>query len=173
MKRDFYWVNLIVSFIMENEQKLSRGKAGRYERLTHQFAALVKKYPDPLANMATLNAILYHKLPEVFWVGFYFLEPDFLRVGPYQGSLACQTLPAGNGVCWAAVNKKEAVIVPNVHEFPGHIACDSRSNSEIVLPLFDSAGSVYAVLDIDSRETARFDEEDAKGLRKLLDCIPR
>jgi L-methionine (R)-S-oxide reductase len=113
-------------------------KSGRYHRIYTQLDALLKKSSDPIARMATVCAVLHHKMDYFFWTGFYLLKSGELIVGPYQGPVACQILEVNKGVCWAAVNGKEAVIVPDVHLFPDHIACDSRSQSEIVLPLYDS-----------------------------------
>jgi len=158
--------------------KMGRGEAGdrdkrrkRYERLLGQFRELQVKSRDMSANMATLNALIYFKLPEIFWVGFYFVRGEELVVHSYQGPLACQTLPRGRGVCWAAVEAGETVFVEDVHAFPGHIACDGRSNSEIVVPVRDASGEVIGCLDIDSRAFGRFDEVDAEGLEALVGCI--
>ena len=103
-----------------------------------------------------------------FWTGFYLLDDGELIVGPYQGSLACIKLKKNTGVCWAGVNLGETVIVADVHEFPGHIACDSRSNSEIVVPLKDKNGKIIGVLDVDSKELGSFDEVDAVWLEKII-----
>ncbi len=103
-----------------------------------------------------------------FWTGFYLLDKGELIVGPYQGSLACIKLRKDTGVCWAGINKGETVVVPDVHMFPGHIACDSRSNSEIVVPLRDKNGNIIGVLDVDSKEHGSFDDVDAEWLQKIL-----
>ncbi|MCG8700407.1 MAG: GAF domain-containing protein, partial [Bacteroidales bacterium] len=108
-------------------------KQAKYDRLYKQVSDLLKKSDDTLAHMATINAVLYHKMPGFFWVGFYFLKDGQLVVGPYQGPLACQILEKDKGVCWAAVNGDETMLVPDVEAFPGHIACDSRSKSELVV----------------------------------------
>ena len=143
-------------------------KAGRYERVHAQLIPLLQKTEDPVARMATIAAVLSHKFSHYFWCGFYRIIEGELTVGPYQGPLACQVLEKNKGVCWAAVNRKEAVVVPDVHAFPGHIACDSRSNSEIVIPCFTKRKEVYAVLDIDSRDFHSFDSTDEYWLTKII-----
>ncbi|HOJ98099.1 MAG TPA: GAF domain-containing protein [Termitinemataceae bacterium] len=126
--------------------------------------------PDLIAGMATLVALLHTNLPHHFWTGFYFVAgPDELHVGPYQGSLACQVLK-GQGVCLACATSGKAIVVPDVHTFPGHIACDIRSKSEIALPL-KKGNQVFAVLDIDSDRLAMFDEDDVAPLQKLVDLL--
>jgi len=146
-------------------------KSGRYQRIYAQLEALLKKSSDPIARMATVCAVLHHKMDYFFWTGFYLLKGDELIVGPYQGPVACQTLESGKGVCWAAVNEKEAVVVPDVHLFPGHIACDSRSESEIVLPLYNSSGALVGVMDVDAREKNQFNDVDRSHLTEILNLI--
>lgn len=148
----------------------SRKKAARYERITQQLKGLLTKTADPVARMATVAAVLGHKFDYYFWCGFYRLMEDKLIVGPYQGPVACQVLE-GRGVCLEAVKQKSTIVVPNVHEFPGHIACDSRSNSEIVVPVFDNNGGILAVLDVDSKEFGAFDDTDARHLEKISGLI--
>ncbi len=149
-------------------------KAGRYRRLYEQIRELIAKdEPNATARMATIIAVLHHKMKGFFWTGFYLLDEGELIVGPYQGSLACIRLKKDTGVCWAGINRGETVIVPDVHQFPGHIACDSRSNSEIVVPLRNSKGEIYGVLDVDSADFNTFDEVDAEWLEKILDLIHR
>jgi L-methionine (R)-S-oxide reductase len=143
-------------------------KEGRYKRLHAQLEGLLKDKPNPIARMATIVAVLHHKMPYFFWSGFYLLDNDELIVGPYQGSLACIKLKKNTGVCWAGINLGETVVVEDVHEFPGHIACDSRSNSEIVVPLRDKKGKIIGVLDVDSKELGSFDEVDAEWLEKIV-----
>jgi L-methionine (R)-S-oxide reductase len=143
-------------------------KASRYERLYLQVEEQVKKSNDEIAHMATISAILYHKMDYFFWCGFYRLVDGELVVGPYQGPLACQILAKDKGVCWAGVNQKKTIVVPDVHKFPEHIACDSRSNSEIVIPYFDKNKNVKGVLDIDSSEFNSFDDVDAEYLEKII-----
>jgi len=121
--------------------------------------------------MATIVAVLHHKMDYFFWTGFYLLEDGELIVGPYQGPVACILLEKDKGVCWAGVNRGETVVVQDVHAFPDHIACDSRSNSEIVIPLKTSEGDVIGVLDVDSKEHASFDETDARWLEKIVDLV--
>ena len=146
-------------------------KEGRYLRIYKQLSELVAKSHSATPRMATIIAVLHHKMDYYFWTGFYLLEKGEMTVNMYQGPVACQILEKDKGVCWAAFNKKETVIVEDVHQFPGHIACDSRSNSEIVVPLKNSVGEVIGVLDIDSKEKAAFSETDAKWLEKILDLI--
>ena len=146
-------------------------KEGRYERIFNQLQELLKDKPNRLACMSTIVAVLHHKMDKFFWTGFYLLDNGELIVGPYQGSLACIKLKKDTGVCWACINKGETVIVPDVHLFPGHIACDSRSNSEIVVPLKDTNGTIIGVLDVDSKEHGSFDDVDALWLEKILKII--
>ena len=146
-------------------------KEKRYERLFGQISDLLKDKDYPLARMATIVAVLHHKMDYFFWTGFYLLEDGELIVGPYQGPVACIVLEKDKGVCWAGVNRGETVVVQDVHAFPGHIACDSRSNSEIVIPLKTSEGDVIGVLDVDSKEHASFDETDARWLEKIVDLV--
>jgi L-methionine (R)-S-oxide reductase len=148
----------------------SRKKTARYERIFNQMAGLLTKTPEPVARMATVAALLSHKFEYFFWCGFYRIDGPKLIVGPYQGPVACQVLESG-GVCLESVKRKSTVIVTNVHEFPGHIACDSRSNSEIVVPVFDNGENILAVLDVDSKEFAAFDETDALFLEKIASLI--
>lgn len=146
-------------------------KDKRYGRLYEQIKGLIEGKDFNIAGMATIVAVLHHKMDYFFWTGFYLLEDGELIVGPYQGPVACILLEKDKGVCWAGVNKGETIVVPDVHQFPGHIACDSRSNSEIVVPLKAADGSVYGVLDVDSSELASFDETDAKWLEKILNLL--
>jgi GAF domain-containing protein len=129
---------------------------------------LLVKSNNSLSDMATIVAVLHHKMDHYFWTGFYLLQEDKLQVGPYQGPLACIDLKQNTGVCWAGINQGKTIIVPDVHAFPGHIACDSRSQSEIVVPLIDSSGLPWAVLDVDSTEKEAFDETDAFWLEKIV-----
>jgi L-methionine (R)-S-oxide reductase len=152
---------------MDNVQK----KKERYSRLRKQLEELLAKTTDRLARMATVIALLHHKMDGFFWTGFYFLREGRLVVGPYQGPVACQELEHGRGVCWAAVNQEKTIVVKNVHEFPGHIACDTRSNSEIVVPMHGPDGEIFAVLDIDSTLHGNFDEVDVAELEKIVKMI--
>jgi L-methionine (R)-S-oxide reductase len=126
---------------------------------------------DPVARMATAAALLHAKMDGFFWVGWYLLRDGELTVGPYQGPLACLVLRPQTGVCWAGIDCAESVIVPDVHAFPGHIACDSRSRSEAVVPLRGRSGAVVGVLDVDSERAANFDEVDREGLEAIAALI--
>lgn len=121
--------------------------------------------------MATIAAVLHHKMEYFFWTGFYLLQDGKLQVGPYQGSLACINLAINTGVCWSAINQKNIVVVDDVREFPGHIACDSRSLSEIVVPLKNSNNEIIGVLDVDSTTSGSFDEVDAHWLEKIVNLV--
>lgn len=148
------------------------GKTGRYERILGQLRELLAKSSDPVARMATVAAVLHHKQPAFSWTGFYLLKEGDLVVGPYQGPVACLVLlPRHTGVCWAAVDRGEPVVVPDVHAFPGHIACDPRSRSEVVVPLRDERGGIVGVLDVDSTRPAAFDEVDAAWLERIAALI--
>jgi len=146
-------------------------KVGRYRRIHDQLEALLPKTGDPLARMATISAVLHHKMDHYFWTGFYLYKEGKLIVGPYQGPVACQELEKDKGVCWAAFNSASAVVVPDVHAFPGHIACDSRSKSEITLPVFNRKGMIEAVFDVDSDRKGSFDEVDRHALTSILELI--
>ena len=134
-----------------------------YTNLNEQLRWLTKNVPHRVANLANAAALLYHTLPELNWAGFYMLEGDTLILGPFQGKTACIEIPLGKGVCGTAAAKNETLCVPDVHLFPGHIACDCASNSEIVIPLRKD-GKVIGVLDIDSPQYRRFTEADQAGL---------
>ena len=138
-----------------------------YSSLVVQLLSLLKGEHDFVANAANFSALLFNSLPNVNWAGFYFLQEDELVLGPFQGNPACVRIPLGEGVCGVAAQQCETIIVPNVHEFPGHIACDVASNSEIVVPLFDGE-RLLGVLDIDSPIIGRFDDQDAEGLNELV-----
>jgi L-methionine (R)-S-oxide reductase len=146
-------------------------KKARYERLYSQLSGLLKKTKDTTAQMATIAAVLYHKMDYFFWCGFYKVDSENLVVVTYQGPVACQLLPTPDGVCWASVKDNRTLIVPDVHAFPGHIACDSRSRSEIVIPVRNSKGKVIAVLDVDSKDINSFDETDQFYLEKIVQLI--
>ena len=146
-------------------------KEGRYSRIHTQVSELVRKSNNPSARMATVIAVLHHKMEYFFWTGFYLIDDGIMTVNIYQGPVACQILEKDKGVCWAAFNKKETIVVEDVHLFPGHIACDSRSNSEIVVPFINREGEVIGVLDVDSSEKASFSEVDARWLEKILALI--
>lgn len=147
-------------------------KEGRYQRIFKQLESLLVKSSDIHARMATVIAVLHHKLDYYFWTGFYVLGNDGeLVVRSYQGPVACQVLEKDKGVCWAGINRKETIIVADVHQFPGHIACDSRSRSEIVVPFRNRQGEIVGVLDVDSKNPGAFDEMDAFWLEKILKLI--
>jgi len=145
-------------------------KEGRYKRIINQLQGLLTKTDDPVARMATIAAVLSHKFDYFFWCGFYFVHDDKLIVGPYQGPVACQVLQ-GTGVCLAAVTQDKSIVVPDVHKFPGHIACDSRSSSEIVVPVRSADGKIMAVLDVDSVSLSSFDETDRSHLERIAAMV--
>jgi L-methionine (R)-S-oxide reductase len=144
----------------------SHEKRALYDELAAQLAALLTGESDPIANAANTAALVYHGLPDLNWAGFYFRHGGELVLGPFQGKPACVRIPWGQGVCGTAAARGAAVIVPDVHEFPGHIACDPNSRSELVVPLV-KAGEVVGVLDLDSPVLARFDEADRAGVERL------
>ena len=146
-------------------------RAARYERLYEQLRGLIEdKSPSLQAAMATICAVLHAKMQHHFWTGFYFVvSEDELHIGPYQGPVACQVLQ-GQSVCLHSVRTKEPIVVPDVEAFPGHIPCDSRSKSEIVIPLLKD-GNVFAVLDVDSSELNQFSEADIEPLAKILGLL--
>jgi L-methionine (R)-S-oxide reductase len=142
-----------------------------YQRIYLQLHELLGKTQDIDARMATVSAVLHHKLGMVLWTGFYSLKNGELLVKTYQGPLACQLLKKNTGVCWSAVNTQKTVIVPDVHQFKGHIACDPRAKSEIVVPVRDKKGLIIGVLDIDSKVLNRFDNTDAFELEKITGLL--
>lgn len=152
--------------VLSNEQKRAR-----YQRLYSQLESLLTKSPNDISKMATIAAVLYHKMDYFFWCGFYFQEFSDLLVGPYQGPVACQILPTGKGVCHAALKQQKPLLIPDVHLFPDHIACDSRSQSEIVIP-FTRSNGIAAVLDVDSDRKDAFDLIDLEELQKIVSLIP-
>jgi GAF domain-containing protein len=145
-------------------------KEGRYQRIISQLRGLLTKTDDPVARMATISAVLSHKFDYFFWCGFYFVQGDIMVVGPYQGPVACQVLK-GTGVCIESVRQDTSLVVPDVHNFPGHIACDSRSNSEIVVPVRGADGNTMAVLDVDSAGFGSFDETDRLHLEIIASLV--
>ena len=142
-------------------------KARSYQRLARQLETLLSGERDLLANAANTAALLYHTLPDVNWAGFYLLRHGGLVVGPFQGKPACTRIALGRGVCGSAAERRETIVVENVHEFPGHIACDAASNSEIVVPIL-KRDRLLGVLDIDSPLPGRFDAEDQAGLERIV-----
>ena len=145
-------------------------KDGRYSRIYEQLATLVKKSNNTQARMATIVAVLHHKMEYFFWTGFYLLDNGEMTVNIYQGPVACQILEKNKGVCWAAFNKKETIVVEDVHQFPGHIACSSASRSEIVVPILVNE-TVVAVLDVDSEHLNSFDTTDARYLTIITELL--
>ncbi len=148
----------------------AQSKTDFYKSLTTQLYHLLEGERDFLANTANFSALLFNTMPDVNWVGFYFYKGGGLVLGPFQGKPACVRIAIGKGVCGTAAEKMKTVVVKNVHEFPGHIACDSASNSEIVVPLIKQ-GRLIGVLDIDSPQLARFDDEDKAGLENLVELL--
>ncbi|HEY9042121.1 MAG TPA: GAF domain-containing protein [Rheinheimera sp.] len=146
---------------------MSNEKTALYHLLNQQAQALIEQETDLIANMANLSALLFNQLPDLNWAGFYIMRSGELVLGPFQGQVACVRIPVGKGVCGTAVASGQVQLVKDVHEFPGHIACDAASNSEIVLPLRHN-GEIIAVLDIDSPLLARFDSDDQAGLQQLI-----
>lgn len=144
-------------------------KTELYALLEKQLKALVDDCP-PVSAMANAASLLWEALADINWVGFYLLKNDVLFLGPFQGKTACTLIPVGRGVCGTAAAKREIQLVKDVHQFPGHIACDSASNSEIVLPIIKNE-ALLGVLDIDAPVFSRFDEEDAKGLNLLCTVL--
>jgi len=142
-------------------------KAAAYRDLNQQLAALFAGERNGLANAANMCALLYQVLPELNWAGFYFLQGGELVLGPFQGKVACVRIALDRGVCGTAAARRETLVVADVHEFPGHIACDAASRSEIVVPLI-KRGRLLGVLDLDSPLLARFDEEDRSGLNAAV-----
>ncbi|HEY7958650.1 MAG TPA: GAF domain-containing protein [Sphingomicrobium sp.] len=147
-------------------------KATLYRDLASALESLISGEPDPIANMANASALIFETLPDVNWVGFYRNVGGELIVGPFQGRPACIRIPFGSGVCGAAAATRQVQRIEDVHAFPGHIACDSASNSEIVVPLIRD-GDLIGVLDIDSPKTGRFSEEDESGVVKLGEILSR
>ena len=141
-----------------------------YKRLCNELRALTDGIPHKIANLANASALIYQALDRLNWAGFYLIDNGILVLGPFQGKPACIEIPIGKGVCGTAVSLNKTMLVPNVHEFPGHIACDGASNSEIVIPLRRS-GEVVGVLDIDSPVFDRFSEEDRIGLEELAKIV--
>jgi len=144
-------------------------KEARYNRIYTQIEKLMSTCADESSRRASIIAILHHKMDYFFWTGYYLLRKGELLVDHYQGPIACMKLAKNTGVCWTGINKEETIIVSDVHEFPDHIACDSRSQSEIVVPLRNRNGEIIGVLDVDSGVKNSFDEIDALYLEKILD----
>ncbi len=152
-------------------------KSERYSELIEQARALLAGERDRTANAANLAALIFHSLPELNWAGFYFLRGDELVLGPFQGKPACVRIAVGRGVCGTAARDRRTIVVPDVHAFPGHIACDSASNSEIVVPIprlgpgLRRDDTLVGVLDLDSPLKNRFDADDARGLEAFVEIF--
>jgi L-methionine (R)-S-oxide reductase len=155
-----------------HEVKATAGlpKPAAYRELHGQLTALLSGERNGLANAANMTALLYEALPDVNWVGFYFLQGNELVLGPFQGKVACVRIAMGQGVCGTAAARRETLIVPDVHAFPGHIACDAASRSEVVVPLIQH-GRLLGVLDLDSPRPARFDDADGVGLNAAVAAL--
>ena len=149
---------------------MSTSKSQLYDQLAAQLSSLLAGERDLIANAANFSSLIYHSLPDLNWAGFYFKKDGELVLGPFQGRPACVRIALGQGVCGTAAANCATTIVPNVHEFPGHIACDSASNSEIVVPLMKGE-RFLGVFDLDSPKLSRFDEEDATGLEMLVKIL--
>ncbi|HEV2148967.1 MAG TPA: GAF domain-containing protein [Longimicrobiaceae bacterium] len=144
-------------------------KEARYSEVGAQIEAVLQGEPDLLAGMATVACLLHNAFPYYFWTGFYRrISADELLVGPYQGTMGCLRIRFGRGVCGTSAAERRTVVVPDVHAFPGHIACDAASASEIVVPVLDAAGELIAVLDVDSTIPAAFDETDQRHLERIV-----
>jgi L-methionine (R)-S-oxide reductase len=154
----------------ETLKLMSTTKSQLYDQLASQLSSLLAGERDLIANAANFSSLVYHSLPDLNWAGFYFEKDGELVLGPFQGQPACVRIALGRGVCGTAAAKCATTIVPNVHEFPGHIACDSASNSEIVIPLMKGKRFI-GVFDLDSPKLARFDQEDAIGLEMLVKIL--
>jgi GAF domain-containing protein len=150
---------------------LSGSKAEQYDQLLRQVHGLLHGERDRIANAANLSALVYHALPALNWVGFYLYDGNELVVGPFQGLPACVRIPLDKGVCGAAATTRQTQRVADVHAFPGHIACDSASRSEVVVPLIAADGSLIGVFDLDSPEPDRFDADDLRGLEAIAQAF--
>lgn len=151
----------------ESHIDATQPKPALYSELNRELGALIAGERDLIANLANSAALLYHSLPDLNWAGFYLLKDGELVVGPFQGKPACVRIALGKGVCGTAATQRKTQVVRDVHEFPGHIACDSASNSEIVVPMIRN-GELLGVLDLDSPTLARFDQEDRVGLERFV-----
>ena len=146
-------------------------KAEAYKWAAKRVRAQVQRNVDATATLANTAAILKEYFPNFFWVGFYFFEGDHLLLGPFQGPPASVKLSLEKGVCATCARERRPILVPNVHEFPGHVACDARSNSELVVPVFDARRTLRAVLDVDSEKLGDFDQDDVTGLQKIAQLL--
>ena len=156
----------VSSNVLSAQAKGQGTKADLYKTVVDQLQSLIRAESDWIANLANAAALIFQSVPRLNWAGFYLLKDDELVVGPFQGKVACVRIQIGKGVCGTAAEQRKTVIVPDVHEFPGHISCDSASRSEIVVPLIRQ-GELIGVLDLDSPGWGRFDDEDAVGLEAV------
>jgi L-methionine (R)-S-oxide reductase len=154
----------------ESHIDTTQPKPALYAQLVQELRGLIADEGDLVANLANSAALIYHSLPDLNWAGFYLLKEGELVVGPFQGKPACVRIAIGKGVCGTAAAQRTTQLVPDVHKFPGHIACDSASNSEIVVPMIRN-GELIGVLDLDSPKLERFDEEDKKGLEQFVAAL--
>ena len=164
--------SLYASISIQANQTIRRKIVTDYQVIIKQTEALSEASKEPIPLMANVSALLFHSMEKLNWAGFYLVKNGVLLLGPFQGKVACVTIEKGRGVCGTAWAEDRLLNVPDVHAFPGHIACDSASNSEIVIPIHRK-GEVIAVLDIDSPVFSRFDERDAEGLRELVRAMER
>jgi GAF domain-containing protein len=153
--------------VLETQVDRTRAKPALYRDLAASLEALLAGETDSLANLANAGALLAQALDRINWCGFYLLRGGELVLGPFQGKAACVRIALGRGVCGTAAERRETLVVPDVHAFPGHIACDAASRSEIVVPILQGA-TLHGVLDVDAPEPARFDEEDRAGLEEFI-----
>ncbi|MCU1265255.1 MAG: putative sensor protein [Acidobacteria bacterium] len=151
-------------------EQTATSKPDLYAQLTSQMRSLLAGERDLIANAANFSSLVFHALPDVNWAGFYFLKDGELVLGPFQGKPACIRIAIGKGVCGTAAEQRQTILVANVHDFPGHIACDNDSNSEVVVPLI-AGERLLGVFDVDSPLLGRFDDEDADGLNRLVEIL--
>jgi L-methionine (R)-S-oxide reductase len=170
----FFVLNALMTSVSSNVLSAQTGgqgtKAELYRIVAEQLQSLIRAESDWIANLANAAALIFQSVPDLNWAGFYLLKDDELVVGPFQGKVACVRIQIGKGVCGTAAEQRKKVIVPDVHEFPGHIACDSASRSEVVVPLIRQ-GELIGVLDLDSPSLGRFDYEDAVGLEVVAKLL--
>lgn len=157
-------------FIRSSRRYMPIAKQQLYAEIAQQAKSLIEGEPDLIANLANLSALLWMRLPQINWAGFYLYKDEQLVLGPFQGKPACVRIPMGRGVCGTAAKLGEAQLVEDVHQFEGHIACDSASNSEVVIPFYQG-DYLAGVLDIDSPKVGRFDQEDVMGLKLIVDAL--
>ncbi|MFN2515456.1 MAG: GAF domain-containing protein [Pyrinomonadaceae bacterium] len=157
--------------MFQTQTASSPAKSELYTTLASQLRSLLENERDFIANAANFASLVFHSLPDLNWAGFYLHKNDELVLGPFQGKPACVRIAMGKGVCGTAAQQRQTILVDNVHEFPGHIACDSESNSEIVLPLIINNEQLIGVFDLDSPLFGRFDDDDARGLTELAEIF--